>query len=485
MTVLRLFVCTSVAVGLLLSTASTNRPFLAFGPPAIDGTNIGEDTLAHDRFAGPPQASVEDRDIVFIRGLDSSGDCDQAEQWLEEYLESDTGGSFFGSLRIGKYLHFNYRGGGSYDCPRSESAYGPEDTCDGVGKAATELKALVDSQATAKVTIVAHSMGGLVSAYLVATNNDWANAHIASVVTFDSPLKGVSTPLQWGQLLLTSCKAIVGNPVDSLVEMDEDSAVVGKSGGAADVVPFYSLDATQLDVPPLNIEFVPRDRASLEGGRPFQVANGCDRPGADQSTCDPPAPANDDHTSVWSCRFDESRGGDCPTSGLDKGFLVGCAAAVTSDCTLETVSVSQGATAETSLAVVSAATRARFASRSSGIVRMVLTSPDGTSYGPDGAGPVAGYEADADSEVYEIDSPTPGGWTVGLLGVDVAPEGEEVALAILATGDVSRPDRGTEEQPNAGRDGGALPVAGIVAIVAAGVGIIGGAAWYARRRWLS
>jgi pimeloyl-ACP methyl ester carboxylesterase len=483
MTALRLFVCTSASVGLLLSVVSADSSFLALGPHAAGGTNIKETAFALDRFGGQRQPSVEDRDLVFIRGLDSSGDCDQAEQWLEEYLESAKGRSFFGSLRIGKYLHFNYRDGGSYDCPRSESAYGPEDTCDGVGKAASELKDLIDSQATAEVTVVAHSMGGLISAYLVATDGAWARTNIASVVTFDSPLRGVSTPLQWGQRLLTTCKAIVGNPVDSLVEMGEDSAVVRDAADAADVVPFYSLDATQLDLPPLNIEFVLRDRASLEGGRPFQRASRCDQPHTDQSTCDPPAPVDDDHASIWSCRFDQSRGGGCPATGLDKGFLAGCAVTVTSDCTLEGVSVSQGATTETSLAVAATVTRARFASHSSGIVRMTLTSPDGTSYGPDGSGPVAGYKADADAEVYEIDNPTPGEWTVELLGVDVAPEGEEVGLAFMATGDVLGPDRGTAEQADAGGDGGAAPVASIVAVVAVAGGIIGGAAWYARRRW--
>jgi pimeloyl-ACP methyl ester carboxylesterase len=485
MTALRLLVCTSAAVGLLLSIVSADGPFLAFAPPAVGGTNIGETVFAHDRFGGQRQPSVEDRDLVFIRGLDSSGDCDEAEQWLEEYLDSATGRSFFGSLRIGKYLHFNYRDGGSYDCPRSEPAYGPEDTCDGVVKAASELKDLIDSQASAKVTVVAHSMGGLISAYLVATDSVWASTHIASVVTFDSPLKGVSAPLQWGQLLLTTCTAIGGNPVDSLAEMAEDSAVVRTAAGAATVVPFFALDATQADIVPLDIEFVPRDRASLDGARPFQWANRCDRPSADQGACDPPSPVDDDHSSVWSCRFDQSVGGGCPASGLDKGFLAGCAAAVSLDCKLEGISVSQGATTETSLAVASTATRARFAAHSGGIVRMVLTSPDGTLYGPDGAGPVAGYQADADAEVYEIDNPTPGEWTVELIGVDVAPEGKEVGVALLATGDVIGPDSGTSEQADAGGDGDATPVAGIVAIAAVVGGIIGGAAWYARRRWLS
>jgi pimeloyl-ACP methyl ester carboxylesterase len=461
------------------------------GNVAPGGGNPGEGDLTAVRSYGPPQPSVEDRDIVFIRGIDSQGNCDQAERWLEEYLESATGRSFFGLLRIGRYLHFNYQGGGSYDCPRSQPAYMPVDTCDGVAKAATELKELIDTQATAKVTVVAHSMGGLISAYLVATNGKWASSHIASVVTFDSPLRGLSEAMQWGELLLTECTGVGGNPVDSLAEMGESGEVVRDAAAAANTVPFYALDATQVDVPFLNIELVPRDRASLSGGRAFRWATGCDQPAADPGTCDPPAPVDDDHTSVWSCRFDESVGLDCPARGVDKAFLVGCAAAAAVDCVSLSVTVSDGATAEARVAVVPAATRARFISSFDGSVRMTLSAPDGTVYGPDGAGPVAGFAAGATSEVYEIDRPAPGLWTVELFAADVATEGEEVLLALLTMDNGTGPAMDTGDEPDvadkspeapASTDTNVVRLLVIVAAVAVGASVLGAAAWYARRR---
>jgi Tol biopolymer transport system component len=371
----------------------------------------------------PPPAP--NRDIVFVRGIDSTGECDRADAWVESYLNSSTGKSFFANLRIGKYLHFNYAGGGSYDCPRSDPAYTQVDTCDGVAKAAGELKDLIDSQATAKVTIVTHSMGGLVSAYLVAKNQDWAKSHVASVVTFDGVLGGLSNPMEWGKTFNTACTGVGDVPATSLTEMAETHQVVRDAAGAAAYVPFYPLDATQMDILPLNIEYVPRDRATLDhDARPFHFANSCTQPGADQNTCEPPKPVDDDHSSVWGRRFDEH-------SENDKAFLVGCAAAVMSDCTLMTAPAEQGATTETHTTMPPDAKQARFISNFGSIVRMTLVAPDDTTYGPDGTGPVMAYTVDDVSETYLIDHPLAGDWIIQLYGADVPPEGEQVPLAVL------------------------------------------------------
>lgn len=367
----------------------------------------------------PPKPPQVNRDIVFVHGIDSVGNCNGADTWVEDYLKSSKGKSFFGKLQIGKYMHFNYRGGGSYACPASEPAYTQVDTCDGVASAAGELKNLIDAQATGKVTIVGHSMGGLVAAYLVADESDWAKLNIASVVTFDSPLRGIPNVLQWAQLFVTNCSA--GS--QSLTDLGEGSDVVQRSATAASIVPFYPLDATQIDLP-APIEYVTRDGVSLEKARPFNLLSSCQQPGADPGSCEPPRPVDDDHGSIWGRRFDEH-------SENDKAFLVGCAAAVMADCTFMSAPVSQGQMTQMQMAVGAPATKVQFISNFGSVVRMTLVSPDGTAYGPDGAGPVLAYGVDDVSETYVIENPSPGDWTIQLFGVDVAPGGEDVLLAVL------------------------------------------------------
>ena len=278
--------------------------------------------LGSCNFGGTPGPSQGDRDIVLIRGIDSEGRCDGANQWVKNYLESPTGKSFFGRVRIGQYLHFNYDGGGSYTCPRDDLAYGPAHTCDGIAKSADELKAVIDSQATAPVTIVAHSMGGLVAAYLVGKdeNQDWAESHVASVITFDSPLRGISDFYvdnwdSWLRDLLgfgSACTHDVGSDFTSVEDMRAGSDVVTDAAGAAGVVPFYALDATQFP------DLVSRANVSLDDARPLTgfIPNWCGQPGSDPDTCEPPTSRDDDHGSIWGRQNDEN--------GLSKGFDVGC-----------------------------------------------------------------------------------------------------------------------------------------------------------------
>jgi pimeloyl-ACP methyl ester carboxylesterase len=372
---------------------------------------------------GPPPPAQNARDIVFIEGIDSEGSCDNAQKWVQDYLETEPGKSFFSATPIGTYFHFNYNGGGSYSCAGTSGdyhAYESIHTCDGIPKSAQELKGLIDAQASNKVTILAHSMGGLVSAYMVAKNQDWARSHIASVVTFDSPLRGLSNLTLDALALPSVCPRETG----SIADMAQGGAVVNAAAEAAKVVPFYTLDATQLDILPLNIEYVPRDRASLLGARAFHYISSCQQPGSDPDTCEPPKAIDDDHGSAWARRFDEH-------SENDKAFLVGCAASLMLDCSFFTAPTAQGAMTQTNMAVGPSVQQFTLVSAFGSTVRMTLVSPDGTVYGPEGAGPVLAYGVSEGSETYVIEDPAPGDWVVRLFGVDVPVEGEEVSLSLL------------------------------------------------------
>lgn len=62
----------------------------------------------------------------------------------------------------------------------------------------------------------------------------------------------------------------------------------------------------------------------------------------------------------------------------------------------------------------------RFTSVYSGTVRMSLTDPNGTTYGPDGAGAIVGYAVNNNSEVYELTNLLSGTWTIELLPISPA-----------------------------------------------------------------
>lgn len=438
------------------------------------------------RVAAQSPPTAPRRDIVFVRGIDSAGTCDQAEEWVEHYFASPLGKALFSFLDIGAYLHFNYRDGGSYSCPRSEPAYTALDTCDGIMKAAGELKELVDSSTDSKVTIVAHSMGGLVSAYLVANDEAWARDHVASVVAFDSPLKGLTPQMQLGQPLISVCGRDISVYDDSVTQMSEDSIIVGTAARAGGVVPFYALDSTRDDVPLLGIEFVPRDLMTLDGLRAFQLQAACDRPGADIGKCEPPVSVDDDHETVWSCRFDSSADGSCPSEGLDKAFLVGCAAAASVDCSLLHTEVFPGESRLQSVGVTQESEQLRFSLSYDGSIRIRITSPDGTLYGPDRQIASGSYSSGAGYQLYEIPEPLTGTWTIELTGEDLPQEGAAVAIAVVATDETAVAQQEGAANPATGRDGfgttGGKLLSVLAGMAAVGAALLVGVLWWTRHR---
>jgi pimeloyl-ACP methyl ester carboxylesterase len=374
---------------------------------------------------GVPLPPHVNRNIVFVQGIDSTGDCSGANSWIRNYLDSPEGRSWFNAISIGTYWSFNYNGGG-YDCALSppQPVYAQVDTCHGIALEASRLRNLIDTQSpTTKVTIFAHSMGGLIAAYLVGTHSDWATQHIASVMTFDSPLRGISDLYadNWNNALRewfapSSCKS--STDLTSVEDMRHSSAVVLAAASAAHFVSFYSLDATNGSG-----IFVSRDTATLGGTWAFHLMDSCSQPGANRDTCEPPLPVQDDHGSVWNSRYD--------AGGVDKAFLAGCAAQAMFDCTFLRAPVSEGSVSEAKISVGPDDALVRFVSSFGSIIRMTLIASDGTVYGPDGAGDVAAYGVDDVSETYEIANPTPGTWTIRLDGIDVPQGTENVGIAFF------------------------------------------------------
>lgn len=256
-------------------------------------------TDAHgNRASSTFSVSVAPRKVIFVQGIESESRCpdgaglnNRAPAWLAEYLARDSELAAQLAVDPSQFVYFSYSGrycGG--DGSGGEAAdYRPNETCSGVAGAdgaASRLRALVERLAPSKVTILGHSMGGLAAAYLAGEDPAWARKHIASVVTFDSPLRGV--PRLNLEVLRVAGAMTGGCPFDShsISDMqDGNTPVMRTAAGAAQVIPFYNLDATDKEGFLVAIrQAVPGDRTKLAG----EIANWSIAAGHSQLWEDPP-----------------------------------------------------------------------------------------------------------------------------------------------------------------------------------------------------
>ncbi len=421
-----------------------------------------------------PSPVIEDRDIILILGIDSEGHCNGFHQWVPEYFDSQKGKDIIGGrVKIRNYYHFNYKGGGSYDCPTPTSTatatsgpattptpltspvpgatpipltptftppptitpvYYPTDTCDGIDKAANELLQLIKARGpdAPKVTIIAHSMGGVITAYLMAhEDTNWVRNHIGSVITFDSPHQGV--PVTWPKALQSKCNLTGEDALLtlSLKQLDSSSDVIKIARKGATVgVPFFTLDATDSDIG--FIEYVWRRWVKLDSALYFDRTRVCL-----SLSCEPPHSIKDDHSSVWLNALERKQDF---ILRQDKRPLVACAVLGASPCSIvEWPIISMPAPLFIDVdpgvlklqLVSSKPSGANAATRNSltdTTVQMKLISADGTTYGPDGAGPVAAYAASDTSEIYEVANPAPGQWRVEFSGENIPSQGVTLTI---------------------------------------------------------
>jgi pimeloyl-ACP methyl ester carboxylesterase len=217
--------------------------------------------------------AVIPRKVLLVQGYGSESTCPNGsgfatrmDGWLPALLDSPG----IATATSADLLYASYSGrwcDGGDGANGSFPDYGGGETCRGIddpGGLAEYLRAQVDAAAPAKVVIVGHSMGGLAAAYLVGSDPDWARDRIASVVTFDSPLRGVP------QVNLTALRiggecSFNSRSTQDLSDGNSDLLRVAET--AAAIVPFYNLDATNRE----GFLFfdlrqpVPGDRTHLDG----------------------------------------------------------------------------------------------------------------------------------------------------------------------------------------------------------------------------
>lgn len=303
-------------------------------PLALDGTAF---TLAHryasagrfevsvfvtdghgNRAESRTTVDVAARKVVFVQGIDSESGCPggrgfvgRAPQWVADALASEPDVTAIASIDPANFVYFSYSGtycsGG--DGTRGEFAdYSPGETCSGIsgaGGAAERMRSLIDRLSPSKVSIVGHSMGGLIAAYLAGIDPAWAHAHIASVVTLDSPLSGVPR-LNLDVLALSGAigDGCSGGSKSMRELSDGDNEVIRLAAGAAHVVPFYNLDATEKEGPFFGIrQAVPGGNTHLDG----EVVNW---------------KVDTNHSGLWGSET-KARAGT-----MDKGRMVACGIAL-------------------------------------------------------------------------------------------------------------------------------------------------------------
>jgi pimeloyl-ACP methyl ester carboxylesterase len=230
----------------------------------------------------------EDRKIIFIGGLDSEclNDCsDPAKvgfpdkqgqnrvQWIVNHLTTNDEVKKQVLLDPNRdFLYMSYSGeycekDGSPDFRRPK--YAAQDTCGGVIDAADKLNKMVGSlNPNIKLDLIGHSMGGLVAAA-------WLWAHptmqprVNSVVTFDSPLRGVPDKIPFGVSACDTSSSLSWNDLWCQNYADANrrkcaSVIVSSIANLGKAVPFFTMDAThraeKVIVP---IEAVPGDRTTL------------------------------------------------------------------------------------------------------------------------------------------------------------------------------------------------------------------------------
>lgn len=248
---------------------------------------------------------VVPRVVIFAQGMNSESRCPDGDRFLDrapEWVAASLGEASTLPIAPDAYRYFSYSG--AYCDSGIAPEYERSDTCAGIDAVtAPRLRALVESVAPSKVTIVAHSMGGLVAAYLVGSDPAWAQEHIASVATFDSPLQGIdglrAEVLAISRISDSGC----GRSSAAMSDLRAGSSVTTTAAIAARAVPFFTLDGSGGESGALGLaEAVPDGRTTLPGAYVHLRVG-------------------DEHSQIWN---------RAPRSGdhLDKGAFVACAVVV-------------------------------------------------------------------------------------------------------------------------------------------------------------
>ncbi|MBI2327536.1 PxKF domain-containing protein [Candidatus Curtissbacteria bacterium] len=369
-----------------------------------------------------PKVFDTPRKIIFVDGIGSSGDgVKSATQALREYLKSNQELRESIGLKETDLILFSYSGNYGLDAlgnkDFTQPLYERSHTCGGITEAAGQLddllRELINKDAQVQFDILTHSMGGMVAAYWVATDNAIPDpvepnrriierAH--SVVTFDSPLHGAPLSTFLNDVLYSQFFTECAHTDSSVLDLGEDSGVVKTIQNAASFVPFYTMGALQFP----SIEGIP-----LNTTLPGEIAH--------------LTVVEDDHSTIWN-----------DLTPATKKLFVLCAIKGSNDC-INPVSaqhdiVQQGQSKEYILFLPADALKVgMFYHWGGSTIDTYMTAPDGSIISPSSASNSIRHEKGEDYEYYEIDNPQSGSWTLHVFGRDIPPEGEQLTIQVGIT----------------------------------------------------
>ncbi len=418
------------------------------------------------------------RAVIFIGGIASesinrpdSGKCEgigfldsnRPPNWLRgAHLEQE--GWLNSQVTIADFFYFSYSGFYCLDGVVSSGTgedgeipdYNAFDTCVTLTKQAERLAQLIrgitENTLNTKVTILAHSMGGLISTYLVASDKN-IRERIASIVTFDSPLRGLPEPRLSVREFIGPCDRNDPTLAGALKDMEINSPVVktvvmADSRLWSETVPLYAWNSTDPDF--AGLEAVPKERTSLDGARSGFLTQ--------------PAPLDwkDNHGTVWNCRFERPAGwtsDSCPGDGQDKAELIGCALIQSHSCTFLRQVIAQSQMVQLTALVPDGSPHSRkFIHWIGSTIRLTLVTPSGVRIDPSNLPLGASHTSGSNFEGYEFTNPEPGNWTLELFGEDIPPEGEEFTVFLDIAGSPNFTPLADAGGPYAGNEGAAITI---------------------------
>lgn len=403
---------------------------------------------------GPPK-----RAVLFITGIASEGNCSGSGQlngslrqwqWLEAAL---TGTGVVTANPAFLYYVYTHGSepetactgqGASLAFDSSDSCWSLDDSYLGFLSLIGQGRRLYNFIAAyglqhpnVELTIVAHSQGGDLAAYVA--KNFALPANVKNIVTLDSPLQGIPWWITFGNIagfslvdafkLFAGC-SVIDPRMDSAGDMLSNTDFIKTLTAAGrPSTQLYTVDeAGQGDcvtVPLINQqvcgEFIPgsltsaswaTDHIQVQAGSHSKVADGTGNSAENQKVKDYVA---------------------CAVRGLPTGFASCGAYANRTQATVQ-----QGQTVQQSATVPSGASILAVSTQWPGSsVRTTLVSPSNRVIDASTTAPDVEHESGDTFESFAVTDPEPGEWTIELFGEDVEPGGEDVYVATSVLPDAS------------------------------------------------
>jgi pimeloyl-ACP methyl ester carboxylesterase len=397
-------------------------PGIAPAGPQPDGTNL-QVLLSNAASADQPLAtyalgsnycnqSDPSSSVVYVAGIASTGGnlvTTDAPMWLNNYLTQAAG--------ITSRAYFSYSNkwldGGTGENGATPN-YDTPSTCTDLVTESGYLKALVQRVAgvsRGRVTLIAHSQGGLIAANMVgalgqgtAEDQAFLRERIGSVVTFDSFPGGmadwqVGSAQRLFSWFLPTCSVASANYARWTTGIPFTNVAI--TAGA--LVPFYTLAGTAPDsiggAPTLGdgVTKIPGERAHMSVG------------GAS-------------HASIWQ---DGS-----PAAALPKQIFVACAVQATGACKTLDVLTQPLQITRTPFSLGSTNSLDVGWSWPGSTVTLALIDPNGTRIDPSHLPSGATYDVGPTWGRYRLPTAAAGAWQAEVFGADVAASGEDTTLEI-------------------------------------------------------